>query len=179
LFAAIAVPVLLTAGSAVSANAQAAGTNPAPAVDYDEDTILRADLARKLKSCRGHETELERLLKTGIRDDMARGLDWARANLSKERMSEIRRFLEAEEQVRFRCGEVFAAVSVIRAEQEARRRAAIEQARQRAYEARLAEQLARIQPPERKPERFRRTARTVLPPARQPGVPPLPVRRIR
>ena len=39
----------------------------------------------------------------GIEDDMAKGPEWALANLSKERLALIRAYIETSEQIAFRC----------------------------------------------------------------------------
>ena len=44
------------------------------------------------------------MVASGVRDDMGRGPDWARSNLPPERLRSIRRMLEVEEQLEFRCG---------------------------------------------------------------------------
>jgi hypothetical protein len=54
-------------------------------------------------SCRRHKTEYDTLGGSGIREMMAKGPDWAKANLTKERMEQVRRYLALEEDVRFRC----------------------------------------------------------------------------
>ena len=40
---------------------------------------------------------------SGIREMMAKGPEWAKSNLTKERMEQVRRYLSLEEDVRFRC----------------------------------------------------------------------------
>jgi hypothetical protein len=55
-------------------------------------------------ACNLLNAELAGMVATGIRDDMERGPAWAKANLSAERLSKIRRLIELEEQLEFRCG---------------------------------------------------------------------------
>ena len=59
--------------------------------------ILDAETCRRLKS------ERDALEGAGLREIMTKGPDWAKTNLTKERMDQIRRFLTLEEDVRFRC----------------------------------------------------------------------------
>jgi hypothetical protein len=67
---------------------------------------LVAALAAKLDktACNELSSELAGIVAEGARDDMGRGPDWARSNLSQERLSSIRRLLEVEQQLEFRCG---------------------------------------------------------------------------
>ncbi len=55
------------------------------------------------ESCRRHKSEYDTLGASGIREMLTRGPDWAKANLTKERMEQVRRYLALEEDVRFRC----------------------------------------------------------------------------
>jgi hypothetical protein len=55
------------------------------------------------ESCRRHKSEYDTLGASGIREMMAKGPEWAKANLTKERMEQVRRYLTLEEDVRFRC----------------------------------------------------------------------------
>ena len=67
---------------------------------------LVAALAAKLDktACNELGTELAGMVASGMRDDMGRGPDWARSNLPPERLRSIKRMLEVEEQLEFRCG---------------------------------------------------------------------------
>lgn len=55
------------------------------------------------ESCRRHKSEYDTLGASGIREMMAKGPDWAKTNLTKERIEQVRRYLALEEDVRFRC----------------------------------------------------------------------------
>lgn len=65
-------------------------------------TPVRAGML-DVESCRRHKSEYDTLGGSGIREMMAKGPDWAKANLTKERMEQVRRYLALEEDVRFRC----------------------------------------------------------------------------
>lgn len=56
-----------------------------------------------VETCRRIKGEHEALAGSGIRDIMTKGPDWAKTNLTKERLEQVRRFLALEEDVRFRC----------------------------------------------------------------------------
>jgi hypothetical protein len=43
------------------------------------------------------------LEKAGVEQDMAKGVEWAKANLGLEKLGQVRRFIELEEQILFRC----------------------------------------------------------------------------
>jgi hypothetical protein len=43
------------------------------------------------------------LEKAGIEQEMSKGAEWAKANLGLERLNQVRRFIELEEQILFRC----------------------------------------------------------------------------
>ena len=55
-------------------------------------------------ACNVLKVELAGLLAVGVKDDMERGPKWAKANLTKEKLTNIRRLIEVEEQLEFRCG---------------------------------------------------------------------------
>jgi hypothetical protein len=55
-------------------------------------------------TCNILKVELKGVLATGVRDDMERGPEWANANLSADKLSNIKRLIELEEQLEFRCG---------------------------------------------------------------------------
>lgn len=55
------------------------------------------------ESCRRIKSEFDTLAASGLREIMAKGPDWAKSNVTKERMEQIRRYLALEEDVRFRC----------------------------------------------------------------------------
>jgi hypothetical protein len=58
---------------------------------------LDADTCAKLK---GEHSQLEL---AGVEKDMEKGPEWAKANLAREKLDQIRRFIEVEEQLLFRC----------------------------------------------------------------------------
>lgn len=55
-------------------------------------------------ACEQLQSRLDHLRSEGAAADMARGPDWARANLSPDRLQRIGALLEVEEQLNFRCG---------------------------------------------------------------------------
>ena len=55
------------------------------------------------ETCRKLKTEHDSMNASGLREMLAKGPDWAKSNLTKERMEQIKRFLALEEDVRFRC----------------------------------------------------------------------------
>ncbi len=55
------------------------------------------------ESCARLKTEQETLDKAGLKDIAAKGPDWAKANLPAEKVNEIRRWIEVDEQLLFRC----------------------------------------------------------------------------
>lgn len=119
-----------------------------------------------LAECKSLEADQKRLDLAGVRQDMARGPEWVKANLPANRLSQILRYIQIDEQLRFRCQDVFAVAA-------------------RAEAKRLAEQLAQQKARERAlanipPLPVRRPAYSM---ARKPvtgkKTPPLPVRRSR
>lgn len=65
-------------------------------------SAIAAPLAKD--ACDALKTEQDALVTSGIKDDLAKGADWARGNLKPQRLQEIARFIELEEQLNFRCG---------------------------------------------------------------------------
>jgi hypothetical protein len=55
-------------------------------------------------ACNDLNGELAGVLATGARADMERGPEWAKANLTREKLGKIQRLIEIEEQLEFRCG---------------------------------------------------------------------------
>ena len=55
------------------------------------------------ESCRRIKTEHDSLGASGIREMLPKGPEWAKSNLTKERLEQIRRFLTLDEDMRFRC----------------------------------------------------------------------------
>lgn len=128
-----------------------------------------AELEVELAECRAFEAERASLTAAGAPADMQHGPGWASANLPKDRLARIERFIHVDEQLRFRCPEVLAAAAV-KAEEEL--------ARQQAREAKLwAEKLAAAAKdpllPEPKPTELARAK------AASSNGPPLPVRATR
>jgi hypothetical protein len=68
--------------------------NPPPASAVPLDPAACEELREKLETLRSD----------GAAADMARGPDWARANLAPDRLQRIGALLEVEEQLNFRCG---------------------------------------------------------------------------
>jgi hypothetical protein len=54
-------------------------------------------------SCQQLEAERGKLVAIGVDKDMARGYEWARANLPQADLDLIREFIEISERLRFRC----------------------------------------------------------------------------
>ena len=81
----------LCRGAAVLSLLLLAATTPASAGMLDAD------------SCRRFKSEYDALATSGIREIMSKGPDWAKTNLAKDRMEQVRRYLSLEEDVRFRC----------------------------------------------------------------------------
>jgi len=78
--------------AALTLAASLAGLAPAAAVPLDPAAC--EELREKVETLRGE----------GAAADMARGPEWARANLAPERLQRIGTLLEVEEQLNFRCG---------------------------------------------------------------------------
>ena len=55
------------------------------------------------ETCRRIKTEHDSLGASGIREMLPKGPDWAKSNLTKERLDQARRFLALDEDMRFRC----------------------------------------------------------------------------
>jgi len=55
-------------------------------------------------ACNVLKVELGGIIAAGARDDMERGPEWAKANLPREKLRNILRLIELEEQLEFRCG---------------------------------------------------------------------------
>jgi hypothetical protein len=64
---------------------------PAAAAALDQDACARL------------KTELLQLELAGTRTSMARGPDWAKANLAADKLQQIKRLMEIDEQILFRC----------------------------------------------------------------------------
>jgi hypothetical protein len=55
-------------------------------------------------ACKALKAEQTDLIAGGVKGDMERGPEWAAANLTLERLDEIKRLIEVGEQLEFRCG---------------------------------------------------------------------------
>lgn len=55
------------------------------------------------QACTSLKTEYDGLVGAGAKADMAKGPDWAKANLAPERLKRIERVIALEEQLSFRC----------------------------------------------------------------------------
>jgi hypothetical protein len=78
-------------GLVLGAQALLLGCGVAAAAPLDQDACVR------------FKTELLQLELAGARNNMAKGPDWAKANLSADKLSQIQRLLELDEQLLFRC----------------------------------------------------------------------------
>jgi len=83
----MARPTLLVLGAI--AVAHIAGLAIAKPLDEEACTALKAELAK--------------LNELGVRTDMEKGADWAKANLTEERLARIARLIEVDEGISFRC----------------------------------------------------------------------------
>lgn len=125
----------------------------------------------ELESCRKHEVEKTALVKTGIQMDMEKGAEWGKANLSPERLRQVRRFIHLEEQLTFRCPELIAAAAVRQIEEQARLKALAAQERARLWKERMEKIVLPARNPQIKVARAKRIA--------DGGIPPLPERKSR
>ncbi len=124
-----------------------------------------------VESCRKYEVEKAELSKVGVQVDIEKGAEWGKANLSLERLRQIRRFIYLEEQLTFRCPELIAAAAVRQIEEQARLKALAAQERERLWK----ERMEKIVPPARNPQiRVARAKRIA-----DGGIPPLPERKSR
>lgn len=55
-------------------------------------------------ACDGLKAEQDALAAAGIKDDLARGPAWGRTNLKPDRLVQVARYIDLEEQLLFRCG---------------------------------------------------------------------------
>ena len=55
------------------------------------------------EACARLKTELMQLELAGARGNMAKGPDWAKVNLSSDKLDQIKRLIEVDEQILFRC----------------------------------------------------------------------------
>ncbi len=77
--------------------------------------LLPADLASAVpldpQTCIQLREERLNLVMDGARDNMARGPEWGRANLTAVQLKAIARLIELDEQIGFRCPDVVAATA--------------------------------------------------------------------
>src|SRR5262249_56909468 len=70
--------------------------------------LLQAPVSRAAQldkdSCTKLKNEQVQLERDGARGSLGRGPDWAKANLGPEKMEQVRRLIEVDEQLLFRCG---------------------------------------------------------------------------
>lgn len=57
------------------------------------------------ETCAALKTEYQGLVSAGVKSDMDRGPEWAKANLDPDRLGRIERLIAVREQLSFRCGE--------------------------------------------------------------------------
>lgn len=124
-----------------------------------------------VEHCKAFEAEKAQLDATGMAEDVERGPEWGQANLSKERLASVRRYIFLEEHLTFLCPDLVMAAAVRKLEEQARLQAAAALERQRMWD----ERMKAIPPPERGP--VTKVARA--PPTGADGVPPLPERKSR
>jgi hypothetical protein len=58
------------------------------------------------EACKGVKAEREGLLAKGLEADIAKGAEWGKSNLSPDRLKEVARLIELNEQLTFRCGQL-------------------------------------------------------------------------
>jgi hypothetical protein len=61
------------------------------------------------QACTALKTERQGLIADGVKTDMGKGADWAKANLPAERLGKIERLIAVEEQLSFRCDDLVTA----------------------------------------------------------------------
>lgn len=61
------------------------------------------------EECKTLKSEYESLVDAGAKSDMAKGVDWAKANLEQDRLDRIARLITVEEKLSFRCGQIVTA----------------------------------------------------------------------
>lgn len=73
------------------------------------------------ETCEQLKVEQTRFLEAGVANDIEKGAEWAKANLTPERLREIEHYLMLDEQVKFGCREVKLTIDALRAMEAARR----------------------------------------------------------
>jgi hypothetical protein len=66
------------------------------------------------QACKDLNAERDAMIGAGIKTDMDRGPDWAKANLPEDRLKKIERLISVEEQLSFRCGQLVTATPQIK-----------------------------------------------------------------
>lgn len=66
------------------------------------------------EECKTLSSEYDSLVEAGAKSDMAKGVEWAKANLAPERLSRIARLITVEEKLSFRCGQIVTATPMMR-----------------------------------------------------------------
>ena len=61
------------------------------------------------EDCKTLKSEHQSLIAAGTKDDMAKGPEWARQNLTGDRLDKIARLIAVEEKLSFRCGQIVTA----------------------------------------------------------------------
>src|SRR5690242_14879503 len=64
---------------------------------------VRAEKLDK-ESCKSLTGEMDGLVAAGVKSDMERGPEWAKSNLTPDRLGQVKRLMELGEQLEFRCG---------------------------------------------------------------------------
>jgi hypothetical protein len=57
-------------------------------------------------ACNGIKTERDGLIAKGLETDLAKGAEWGKVNLPPDRLKEIARLIDLNEQLTFRCGQL-------------------------------------------------------------------------
>lgn len=82
-FSSVVATIIALAATALAFEARAVGLDP--------------------QACELLKTEYTRLNDDAMRADLGKGAEWGKANLSEQRLREIKHFIETEEQFLFRC----------------------------------------------------------------------------
>lgn len=72
-------------------------------------------------TCAQLRAEEKKFRQTGILNDMGKGPEWAKANLSAERLREVQHYIELDEQVQFGCRDARLSVDALKASAAAER----------------------------------------------------------
>lgn len=84
-------------------------------------SIASAQAAPKLdkETCEQLKGEQAKFLASGIAEDIQKGVDWGKANLTPERIREIEHFILLDEQLKFGCRIITMTADIFRASEEA------------------------------------------------------------